>query len=164
MFLSHAHIDHLGGLLSEESKPVFGSAQHFVHDREWEFWTGKSPDLSKQRLDDKTKADFIQLAQRTFGTMESNFKRVSADQNLIDGVAMQAAPGHGWRHGNVIQGAPGKSHWSQQSITNCSIPAGDSTPFPNRPVSTVPLRGSAGCVVHLKPLSGLLIAVSSSAV
>ena len=94
VFLSHAHVDHLGGLLSEEGRPVFSSAQHFVHEREWSFWTGKNPDLSKQRLDDQTKSDFIRLAQKTFGTMEKNFKLVARGTSLIDGVVVQAAPGH----------------------------------------------------------------------
>ena len=94
VFLSHAHVDHLGGLLSEEGRPVFSSAEHFVHEREWSFWTGKNPDLSKQRLDDQTKSDFIRLAQKTFGTMEKNFKLVARGTSLIDGVVVQAAPGH----------------------------------------------------------------------
>ena len=94
VFLSHAHIDHLGGLLTDDGKPVFSSAQHFVHEPEWDFWTAKNPDLSKQRLDDKTKTDFIQLAQKTFGTLEQNFKRVPAGASLIDGVVVEAAPGH----------------------------------------------------------------------
>jgi glyoxylase-like metal-dependent hydrolase (beta-lactamase superfamily II) len=50
--------------------------------------------LSKQRLDDHTKAEFIQLAQKTFGSLESEFKRVPAGTSLIDGVGIQAAPGH----------------------------------------------------------------------
>jgi glyoxylase-like metal-dependent hydrolase (beta-lactamase superfamily II) len=94
VFLSHAHVDHLGGLLTDDAKPVFSSAQHFVHDREWDFWTAKTPNLSKQRLDDKTKADFIQLAQKTFGTLDKNFRRVAAGTSLIDGAVVQAAPGH----------------------------------------------------------------------
>jgi glyoxylase-like metal-dependent hydrolase (beta-lactamase superfamily II) len=94
VFLSHAHVDHLGGLLSDEGRPVFSSAQHFVNEQEWDFWTGKTPDLTKQPLDDKTKSDFIQLAQETFGTLEKNFKRVAPGTSLIDGVVVQSAPGH----------------------------------------------------------------------
>jgi glyoxylase-like metal-dependent hydrolase (beta-lactamase superfamily II) len=94
IFLSHAHIDHLGGLLTDEGKSVFGSAEHFVHEQEWSFWTQKSPDLSKLRMDDKTKSDFVQLAQKTFGTLDKSFKRVAPGTKLIDGVVMQAAPGH----------------------------------------------------------------------
>jgi glyoxylase-like metal-dependent hydrolase (beta-lactamase superfamily II) len=94
VFLSHAHVDHLGGLLTDDGKPVFSSAQHFVHEPEWSFWTAKKPDLSKQRLDDKSKAEFIQLAQKTFGTLEGNFKRVPAGTSLIDGVVVGTAPGH----------------------------------------------------------------------
>ena len=94
VFLSHAHVDHLGGLLTDDGKAVFSSAQHFVHEPEWNFWTGKTPDLSKQRLDDKTKADFIQLAKKPFAALEQNFKRVPAGTSLIDGVVVEAAPGH----------------------------------------------------------------------
>jgi len=94
VFLSHAHFDHLGGLLSEDGRPVFSSAQHFVPDREWNFWTEDKPDLSKQPSDDQTKSDCIQLAHKTFGTMEGNFKRLTAGTSLIDAVMIEAAPGH----------------------------------------------------------------------
>jgi len=94
VFLSHAHLDHLGGLITDDGKPVFSSAQHFVHDREWDFWTSKKPDFSKQRLDDKTKTDLLEFAQKTFGTLEKTFKRVAAGTSLIDGIVVQAAAGH----------------------------------------------------------------------
>jgi hypothetical protein len=82
------------GYCQRRAKPVFSSAQHYVNEQEWSFWTGKNPDLSKLRMDDKTKSDFVQLAQKTFGTMEKDFKRVAPGTSLIDGVVMQAAPGH----------------------------------------------------------------------
>jgi glyoxylase-like metal-dependent hydrolase (beta-lactamase superfamily II) len=35
---THAHPDHLSGMLDEEERLVFGDAHYFISQEEWDFW------------------------------------------------------------------------------------------------------------------------------
>ena len=94
VFLSHAHLDHIGGLIGSDGKPVFPSAQHFIHEVEWNFWTQKDPDLSKTLLNDQDKKTYAQRARDTLLTLESRFQKFQSGKELIEGVTTELAPGH----------------------------------------------------------------------
>lgn len=105
VFLSHAHVDHFGGLLAAEGTPVFANAKHLVSQPELEFWMGPHPDLSKANLDDATRASFVTSAQRMFSTLGKRFEPIPEGASLIDGVTTVAAPGHTPGHRMVQVGS-----------------------------------------------------------
>src|SRR6476646_3046942 len=37
--LSHAHIDHIGGIVGADDKPLFPNAQYYITQSDFEFWT-----------------------------------------------------------------------------------------------------------------------------
>jgi glyoxylase-like metal-dependent hydrolase (beta-lactamase superfamily II) len=94
VFLSHAHWDHFGGLLSSDGKPVFGSAQHFISTPEWNFWTQQDPDLSQTLLSGEDRNKFRHNAQETLSVLESKLQKFEPGTNLIEGVTTRLAPGH----------------------------------------------------------------------
>jgi glyoxylase-like metal-dependent hydrolase (beta-lactamase superfamily II) len=84
----------MGGLIGTDGKPVFPSAQHFINEIEWNFWTQKDPDLSKTLLNDQDRKTYAQRARDTLFTLESRFHKFQAGNELIEGVTTEFAPGH----------------------------------------------------------------------
>src|SRR5882757_5070133 len=62
--LTHAHIDHLGGILDPAGKEVFRNAAIHMSRVEYDFWTSQQPDFSNSRAIDNMPS--VQLARYTF--------------------------------------------------------------------------------------------------
>jgi glyoxylase-like metal-dependent hydrolase (beta-lactamase superfamily II) len=93
VILTHAHGDHMGGLLDPVSKkPVFKNARHFIHRREFDFWTASSPDLSGLRLPEADKQGFIAGAKAHLAAL--TFDKIQGGEKLLDGIEIIDAPGH----------------------------------------------------------------------
>ncbi|MFT3781211.1 MAG: MBL fold metallo-hydrolase [Nibricoccus sp.] len=89
VFLTHAHFDHMGGLLDRQGKPVFGHAEHFCFAEEKAFWTADKPDFSKLNLNPGTMhAD----ARRIFSSIQ--FTLVDGSTRLPEGITPILSPGH----------------------------------------------------------------------
>ncbi len=43
--LSHAHIDHIGGIVGTDDKPLFPNAQYYITQSDFEFWTDEGNKL-----------------------------------------------------------------------------------------------------------------------
>jgi glyoxylase-like metal-dependent hydrolase (beta-lactamase superfamily II) len=89
VFLTHAHFDHLGGLIDDHDRVVFPRAEHFCLAPEIEFWTAPKPDFSKLRLNPE---GMLALARRVFAAVP--FTRLSSTTPLPDGITPILSPGH----------------------------------------------------------------------
>ena len=96
--ITHAHPDHVGGLMEAAGPNIFPNAQFFAAKAEVDFWTG-NPDLSKSHLDPKMK-DAVTMTAKTLFTqlgedaLKARFHQVGDGDKVIDGVVFTAAPGH----------------------------------------------------------------------
>jgi len=89
VLLTHAHFDHLGGLLDEHDRPVFTGAEHFCLAGEIDFWMAAKPDLSRLLF---KPAPFVAQARRVFERVP--FTRIKPSTKLPDGLTPVPAPGH----------------------------------------------------------------------
>ncbi|HLP25218.1 MAG TPA: MBL fold metallo-hydrolase [Acidobacteriota bacterium] len=89
VILTHAHFDHVGGLLDAAGRPVFARAAHHVLKAEVDFWTSAAPDLSQVRV---PSGDMISTARRVFDRIEFTYATPGAE--IVPGITAFHSPGH----------------------------------------------------------------------
>jgi glyoxylase-like metal-dependent hydrolase (beta-lactamase superfamily II) len=93
IFITHAHPDHICGLVDASSNPVFASAKIFAAKDEVDFWTGDHPDLSGMKVPPESRAQALGTTQKTLGAVKGSLELKSAGR-LSPEVELVAAPGH----------------------------------------------------------------------
>lgn len=89
VILTHAHFDHVGGLLDSAGQPIFARAVHHVCKAEADFWTSSSPDLSQVRV---PSSGMISTARRVFDRIE--FAYAAPGTEIVPGITAFHSPGH----------------------------------------------------------------------
>ncbi|MFT3822760.1 MAG: MBL fold metallo-hydrolase [Chitinophagaceae bacterium] len=93
--ISHAHPDHIGGLLTKDDKPVFANAQVYLSKAEHAFWMAAEQDFSRSKFSDKKLlAVFTAATQKTIRTLDKRLHLFNDGDELFGCLRMQLAPGH----------------------------------------------------------------------
>ncbi|MGO4906978.1 MBL fold metallo-hydrolase [Pseudorhodobacter sp. W20_MBD10_FR17] len=95
VFLTHGHYDHLGGV-SQNGKPCFPNAAHFMPESELAYWTAAPG----------TEANFENLmigyANDKLAPVKDMIKTVKDGDEIVPGITAIAAPGHTLGHMAVM--------------------------------------------------------------
>ncbi|MDP9363146.1 MAG: MBL fold metallo-hydrolase [Chloroflexota bacterium] len=94
VLLTHAHVDHIGGLLTGDGVLVFPSAKHFVPAAEWRFWTAPNPDLDRLPIDGTFKRLFLDTARRNLAALTDRVTLFQLGGEVVPGVRAIDAFGH----------------------------------------------------------------------
>lgn len=108
--LSHAHPDHVGGLLTADGKPTFARAKVFVNKAEHDFWTGPDPQMPDALVGADFKSMVIAAAKKAFAGVEGSLELLKPDDTVAGVVKLIDAPGHTPGHVALRVGAADGPH------------------------------------------------------
>ncbi|MGB3271659.1 MAG: MBL fold metallo-hydrolase [Xanthobacteraceae bacterium] len=98
---SHAHIDHIGGLVGADGKPLFPNAEVHISQADFDYWTDES--------NAKASKDFVVHARKNLLPYRDRIKFFKDGQEFLPGVQAMAAPGHTVGHTVFLITSEGKS-------------------------------------------------------
>lgn len=100
--LSHAHIDHIGGIVDADGKPLIPNAQYYIAQSDFDFWTDEG------KLGSPLK-DFVVHARKNLLPIRDRLVFFKDGQEFLPGVQAMAAPGHTVGHTMFMVSSAGKS-------------------------------------------------------
>lgn len=89
ILLTHAHPDHIGGLLDSAGAAAFANAELFIHQHELSFW---DDDAHLSRASDRARGNF--LFARTVLEQYRRRLRPFSSNDIIAGISAIPLPGH----------------------------------------------------------------------
>jgi glyoxylase-like metal-dependent hydrolase (beta-lactamase superfamily II) len=99
VILTHAHPDHLGGLVHPNTQePFFPNAEIVLSDVELDFWTG---DDVETRISDAA-LPMLPGIQAVLASMDGRLRPIRAGDEVVSGIRSIASPGH--THGHIAIG------------------------------------------------------------
>ncbi len=92
--MSHAHIDHCGGLIGAGGKPNFPNARYYIGEPDFAYWT----DDAKIPSDYPARAHFLAQARKNLLPLKNRITFYKDEQEILPGITALAAPGHTVSH------------------------------------------------------------------
>lgn len=90
---THAHPDHIGGVVDKDGKLVFENADYYISETEYKFWMSEEPDFSQGTKNEFS--DFeIQFARDHFKPIEDKLSFYADEAELFGFLKLEHAPGH----------------------------------------------------------------------
>jgi glyoxylase-like metal-dependent hydrolase (beta-lactamase superfamily II) len=112
--LSHAHIDHIGGIVGADDKPLFPNAQYYITQSDFDFWTDEG------KLGSPLK-DFVVHARKNLLPVRDRIVFIKDGQEFLPGVQAIAAPGHTVGHTIFMVTSAGKSFAFLGDLTHHAV-------------------------------------------
>lgn len=97
VFITHAHPDHLWGLLDDFDDPMFPDAQFFISAPEWDFW---SSETAAETVPEMFQS-FAAGASRRLPMIEDALTRTSDGDEIAPGITVIDTPGHTPGHASL---------------------------------------------------------------
>lgn len=92
--MSHAHIDHCGGLIADDGKHNFPNAQYYVGQPDFDYWT----DDAKIPANYPARPHFLAQARKNLLPVKDRIHFYKDNEQILPGITVLSAPGHTVSH------------------------------------------------------------------
>ena len=92
--ITHAHVDHIGGVLDENNHVIFQKATYHIARREYDFWMSDNPDFSNSKGDPANATKNISFVRNILTAIESKLELFEYGQELFSCLIPELAEGH----------------------------------------------------------------------
>jgi glyoxylase-like metal-dependent hydrolase (beta-lactamase superfamily II) len=99
---SHAHVDHIGGVVDANGRVLFPNAQYYIAQSDFDYWTDESKMGSPLK-------DFVVHARKNLLPVRDRLVFYKNGEEFLPGVQALAAPGHTVGHHMFMVTSAGKS-------------------------------------------------------
>jgi glyoxylase-like metal-dependent hydrolase (beta-lactamase superfamily II) len=111
---SHAHVDHIGGVVDDSGKVLFPNAQFYIAQSDFDYWTDEGKMGSPLK-------DFIIHARKNLLPVRDRLSFYKDGQEFLPGIQAMAAPGHTVGHHIFLITSEGKSFAFLGDLTHHQI-------------------------------------------
>jgi glyoxylase-like metal-dependent hydrolase (beta-lactamase superfamily II) len=94
VLITHAHIDHVGGLTKADNTLAFPNAKYYISQAEWDFWTDPNVSLPLFRMGEEEKQQTIGAAKKFLGAIGDRVSFFAAGSEIIPGITAVDVAGH----------------------------------------------------------------------
>jgi glyoxylase-like metal-dependent hydrolase (beta-lactamase superfamily II) len=94
VILTHAHGDHVGGLLDATGAPIFANAQFYICRNEYEFWMQPQVSLPKIGISAEMQQGMISTAKKQLSGIQNRLTQFEVNQQILPGFTAVEAFGH----------------------------------------------------------------------
>lgn len=111
---SHAHIDHIGGIVDAAGAPLFPNADVWISQADFDFWTDEG------KLNSPVKA-FVEHARKNLLPVRERIRFFADGQEFLPGVQAISAPGHTVGHTIFMVSSGGKTFCFMGDLTHHQV-------------------------------------------
>ncbi|MDD2792803.1 MAG: MBL fold metallo-hydrolase [Sediminibacterium sp.] len=94
VFITHAHRDHIGGLVAKDGQTIYPNARYYIAKVEYDFWMSATPDFSKSKLGGEQANKSILFTQKILNKIKDKLDFFGYDEILFDCLRTELAKGH----------------------------------------------------------------------
>lgn len=102
--MSHAHIDHCGGIMGPNGTPHFPNAQYFLGEADFDYWTDDAAIPSNY----PARAHFLAQARNNLLPVKERIHFYKNEEQILPGITVLSAPGHTVSHSIFMIESEGK--------------------------------------------------------